>query len=263
MKRPKWQTEKKWALKRAATKRQTLPQEVERLFSGDWASCISYSTMTNKRLPDHLDESLCNAMTRSTLRRQQCSKMLEYAKTFGRLSPRMEGVFVDMVCEEMGGAYSWTGDAALKYCAYCPEVPEKLIAAIWSDVYSAINYAVLYGRRIPPDKEAEAVKAMDEKDFVSYCQNCFKGRAPEEVDEVIVGETDILLKYATDVLHGRLPGPLHSAMVMKSFEDPDDQNLRQYVGFLNLCEKKAMRVLEEEDGDMTVRQLLEKLRGMV
>lgn len=66
-----------------------------------------------------------------------------------------------------------------------------------------------------------------------YAKEVLHGRLPLEVENVFFGDSLYAAKYAFDVIRGfssvRLPEALHAFMVMKSFENPNDDNIRAYI----------------------------------
>lgn len=66
-----------------------------------------------------------------------------------------------------------------------------------------------------------------------YAKEVLRGRLPLEVEDVFFGDALFAAKYAFDVIRGFssviLPEALHAFMVMKSFENPDDENIRAYI----------------------------------
>lgn len=66
-----------------------------------------------------------------------------------------------------------------------------------------------------------------------YAKEVLRGRLPLEMEDVFFKDELFAAKYAFDVIRGfhsvRLPDALHAFMVMKSFERPDDENIRAYI----------------------------------
>lgn len=68
-----------------------------------------------------------------------------------------------------------------------------------------------------------------------YAKEVLKGRLPEHLEEVFskYNDSDHLSSYAFDVIRGfapcRLSDSLHAFMVMKSFQNPDDESIKEYM----------------------------------
>lgn len=64
---------------------------------------------------------------------------------------------------------------------------------------------------------------------VLYAEKVIQGRWPA-IEKWLVKSPRLMLKYADDVLKARLPDHLHTAMVMKSFEDTTNGFIKTYIG---------------------------------
>lgn len=66
-----------------------------------------------------------------------------------------------------------------------------------------------------------------------YAKEVLRGRLPSGMESVFFNDPYHAAKYAFDVIRGfapcRLPEELHTFMVMKSFESPDDENIKTYL----------------------------------
>lgn len=66
-----------------------------------------------------------------------------------------------------------------------------------------------------------------------YALEVLRGRLPRHLEDVFFKDTHYAAKYAFEVIRGfssvRLPDELHSFMVMKSFENPEDEDIRTYM----------------------------------
>jgi len=73
----------------------------------------------------------------------------------------------------------------------------------------------------------------DPKYAYLYAKEVLRGRLPLDMENVFFKDALWAAKYAFDVIRGfhsvRLPEALHAFMVMKSFERPDDENIRAYI----------------------------------
>jgi hypothetical protein len=66
-----------------------------------------------------------------------------------------------------------------------------------------------------------------------YAKEVLKGRLPSHLEQVFFRDTYHASKYAFEVIRGfascRLPDELHAYMVMKSFENPNNENIKVYM----------------------------------
>lgn len=66
-----------------------------------------------------------------------------------------------------------------------------------------------------------------------YAKEVIRGRLPAHMEKVFFKDPYWASKYAFDVIRGfapvKLPDDLHSFMVLKSFEDPDDDTIKAYI----------------------------------
>lgn len=73
----------------------------------------------------------------------------------------------------------------------------------------------------------------DAKSLVAYTIRFVKQRLPEHLEDVLVGDQVSASEYAFEVVRGfaspRLSDRLHSFMLMKSFQFPEDQHIKRYV----------------------------------
>lgn len=86
-------------------------------------------------------------------------------------------------------------------------------------------------KRLP--EELEATWAGGTHDLVDYARRWVRTRLPENLESVLIGDHKAAAKYAFEIVRGyadpRLPDNLHAFMLMKSFETPDDQEIKRYV----------------------------------
>lgn len=110
------------------------------------------------------------------------------------------------------------------------ELPEALENELSGDSRYLVLVAELRERRLPTHLE----DTIDDPSWAyKYAKVVLLGRLPAHLEKVFFKDTYWASKYAFDVIRGfasvRLPEDLHSFMVMKSFEDPDDDNIKIYI----------------------------------
>lgn len=70
-------------------------------------------------------------------------------------------------------------------------------------------------------------------DLVDYAVWVLKGRLPEHLEEHLHKNVFFAIKYGIEVMRNfsspRLPESLHNLVIMKSFENPDDDLIKNYV----------------------------------
>ena len=68
---------------------------------------------------------------------------------------------------------------------------------------------------------------------LEYARSVLRGRLPEKVEVVLQSDERCAVRYAFEVVRGfaspRLPDAVHSFLVMKSFEDPHNLEIRKYI----------------------------------
>ena len=154
--------------------------------------------------------------------------LVEYASVVGRLP------------EELENLLKGHGSQILLYFSRMNSISqpfnEQLVDSLAGDSESLLQYAQNYLRkRLPVHLE----KTMsDPKSLLNYAKNIVKGRLPEELENHFAKDYRLASDYAFNVIRAfacvRLPEVVHAAMVMKSFEIPDDLYIKRYV---TECEK--------------------------
>lgn len=262
--KPKWMTDKLWALRRARRKGR-LPEEVELLFLGDPEFCFRYSEAIRAKLPENLEESVCDQLERENTHddRVVVNWIISYRLAVGEITPRMQNIIVERLKDHVGSRYDWGVERALKYSSLCNnEIPEELERALWSNEYSAFKYAMQSGKRIPPDLEPEILsKFFDEDEVVSYSKKMFGGRLPPELERLLADMPEAALGYAREIMIGRLPEELHTAMIMKSFENNKavGQTVSEYLDFVKSTYNYTRSTLANFDRDATVEEVLKSI----
>lgn len=68
---------------------------------------------------------------------------------------------------------------------------------------------------------------------LDYASNVLRGRLPLEIEAHLLKDHKAAIKYAFQVIRGfapcRLPEEIHASIVMKSFEFPEDQDIKRYI----------------------------------
>jgi hypothetical protein len=262
--KPKWMTDKTWALRRS-NKKGRLPEEVELIFLGDPEFCFRYAEAIGTKLPDNLENSVCEKLEadQENHDRTIVNWIISYKQSIGEITARMQDILVTRLKSHVGSRYDWGVERALKYASLCNnEIPEDLERAIWSNEYSAFKYAMQSGRRIPADLEPEILsKFFDEDEVASYSRRMFNGRLPPELERLLADMPDAALVYAKEIIIGRLPEELHTAMIMKSFENNKGvgQTVSEYLDFVKSTYNYTRSTLANFDKNTTVEEVLKSI----
>ena len=274
---PKWMTDTKWAIRRA--KRKGRIKEAEYLFIGSLELCIDYLSAMRAcdpkaTLPKELEDSLVNPLEflESVLKEsssvgvntfmKKIDLFLRYALMTGQFSEKLEAAFIELLSVQPNDRYSRAADAGMSYAKICsPNIPDKLEKLLWDK--RALDYSILTGKRIPPEIEELKFKSMDSEEILMYAKAVFKGRFPQDLEEFLLGNVEACLYYAKNVVFGQLPEPLHTSIIMKSFENDEDEyesnQINQYVDFVEESKKYAINVLSNFDKNITIGEALDCL----
>jgi hypothetical protein len=150
-----------------------------------------------------------------------------YAMFVGPLGPELEALLApnhdSIVSYVINMKSKWAG--ASNGEEYAPAVVDELAG----DSRRLCRVAQSIGR-LPEHLE----NTIDEpRCALIYATDVLKGRLPRHLEDVFFKDTHYAAKYAFEVIRGfssaRLPDELHSFMVMKSFEKPDDEDIRTYM----------------------------------
>jgi hypothetical protein len=153
---------------------------------------------------------------------------VQYANVVGELPAELENLL------------KGHGPQVLKYANILSHIDKKisddLLDSIAGDSNSLFEYANSYLRkRLPVHLERTM---SDPKTLLNYARRIVRGRLPEELENHFANDYRFASEYAFEVIRGfacvRLPEVVHSAMVMKSFEIPNDSYIKRYI---SECEK--------------------------
>lgn len=142
---------------------------------------------------------------------------------------------VGKVDERLEGLLKSHPTPVIEYARMCHhrgfgEISEDLKNSI--KTYSSALYylAELYGKRLPVELE----DCFDDPRWAfQYSKEILRGRLPSHLESVFFKDTAYASRYAFEVIRGfapvKLPDDLHSFMIMKSFENPDDDYIKEYM----------------------------------
>jgi len=124
--------------------------------------------------------------------------------------------------------------AAFSYCAHLHymgiEVPDEVIDYMKGQSSLLVRWANCIESRLPKHLE----DSLDEpSQCLKYAKEILKGRLPSHLESVFFKDIYYATKYAFEVIRGfapvKLPDDLHAFVVMKSFEHPNDENIKVYM----------------------------------
>lgn len=146
-----------------------------------------------------------------------------YCWRVGKLEPRFENLLI-------GHPDSVIEYAKILKSKQLGEISEELKVSLKGVGRCLFQLAELYERRLPKELE----DTMEDPAFAyRYAKDILCGRLPSHLEPVFFKNTTYASKYAFDVIRGfapvKLPDDLHSFMIMKSFENPDDHNIKIYM----------------------------------
>lgn len=146
-----------------------------------------------------------------------------YARWSGRLDAEYENVlrpFHDNLFDYMKNLHGRDESA------------DHLLDSLAGDSRNLYRWAKLTNSRLPKHLEDTI---SDPRYAFLYSKELLLGRLPAHLEEVFFADAEgyYAAKYAFEVIRGfasvRLPEALHTFMVMKSFEDPENENVKAYV----------------------------------
>jgi hypothetical protein len=109
------------------------------------------------------------------------------------------------------------------------EIDPDLISTLAGDSKNLYRLSKSTGR-LPANLEDTI---SDPRWAFMYAKEVLLGRLPRHLEDVFFKDTAYAAKYAFEVIRGfspvKLPDELHAFMVMKSFEDPEDEDIRDYI----------------------------------
>lgn len=162
-----------------------------------------------------------------TTKREEPSVVASCIARYARWSGRLEGEY-----EEVLRPF---GDQLFEYMRnvhFKEQSAEHLLDWLSGDSRNLYKWAKLIDSRLPKHLEDTI---SDPRCAFLYSKEVLLGRLPSHLEEVFFADAEgyYAAKYAFEVIRGfasvRLPEALHSFMVMKSFEDPENENVKAYV----------------------------------
>lgn len=173
------------------------------------------------RLPERLERKIVEP-----------SSLADYSSRVGPLEPHLEEVILQ------------DGDATMKYIDTLHdnkvEISERYLRAMVGHDGHFVKLATQYLNGRLPDYLEESISSPEVA--LNYARHVVKGRLPAKVEEALQNDHRYAVKYAFEVIRGmadpRLPDTIHAFVVMKSFENPHDGEIRRYIQEVDRLSKK-------------------------
>lgn len=185
----------------------------------DWLKKNRYNENAPRRLPEDREEVFFNGKTDPV---QLSHIVVSYSSFVGRrLSPRFE----ELIVQSHQALFQyirlhWDND----------EGDPELLNNLKGDSRFLYHYATWKNRRLPKHLE----DSIEEPHYaLKYAKEVIRGRLPEHLEKVFFKSAEHASEYAFEVIRGfspiKLPDDLHAFMVMKSFEQPNDRSIKDYM----------------------------------
>lgn len=176
-----------------------------------------------ERLPEDREEVFITSKKEDPL--TIAINLATYASHIGeRLSPRLENIFKTSKAPQ--AVYSYC--CALKVNKL--EVPSEMVDLLQGNSGLLYRWACNTESRLPKHLEDSL---SDPSTCLKYAKEVLKGRLPSHLETVFFKDVYYATKYAFDVIRGfapvKLPDDLHNFVVMKSFEHPNDEDIKIYM----------------------------------
>lgn len=257
---PKWQTDPLWALRRAIRKGR-LSSDIEKVFIGNADICLRYAKeVIRGRLPDFLEEGILNAFKNKSTTYSDTNIrnwLFSYADVVGPLPDAFHNLLIKKCSENRPYRRN-----LVSYAKRFEVVPKELEDLIYADYNSALEYALATSKKLPEKVEKNIIKNCDDDDIVNYAKKIYKGRFPESLEKELADHPEMLYRYAKEIMFGQLPTFLHSAMVMKSFDEDDEWvkgTIKSYMNFVRRSNNYAINLLKNLDQNSKVSDVLADL----
>jgi hypothetical protein len=179
---------------------------------------FNWTRLEGRRLPPDREQAF--SRTKKEEPREVAACVAKYAGWVGRV-PEFEGLLVGH------------NDSVVSYIRTVrnkgDEVSSALVDSLAGDSRNLYRWAKDCGR-LPSHLE----DTISEPRFLFlYAKEVLRGRLPSHLEACFFGDSYHLARYAFDIIRGfapvRLPDELHTCMVMKSFEEPDNDHIRAYM----------------------------------
>jgi hypothetical protein len=178
-----------------------------------------FSGIGAKRLPEDREEVFFTSKESDI---KIAVNLVDYSMRVGPMPPRFEKLLLGK--PELVVRY-----AHILQTRYETNLSEELADSLLGNSKELVAYAGVVGR-LPKHLEDSL---REPRYCLSYAKNILESRLPKHLEDVFLGDAYYSSQYALKVIRGfasaRLPDSLHNFMVMKSFEDPGDEDIKEYM----------------------------------
>jgi hypothetical protein len=200
-----------------------LPEYLEDSITSS-SHCIKYAKeILQGRLPKHIEDRLFCSDAHANAR-----NFVQYATAVGPIE-ELEHILLF----QGGSDHIFQYEKILKNNKR--ELSQSMIDTFSGDNSALLKFARSTGKRLPKHLEDTL---DDPLTCLSYAQDVLKHRLPEHLELVFMKDHVLAYRYSMAVVRGmsspRLPEELHAFMLMKSFENPNDNQIKDYI---NNCER--------------------------
>ena len=186
-----------------------------------WFDKHGHGDLPNGRLPSEIEEVFFKSKEDAYVIAQNVA---DYAHYVGRLELRFEKLMVGHP------------DAAFNYLTNVRhdggELNPELLNTLKGHGGYLVQWSKIVASRLPPELE-DTLKDADARYAYQYAKEVLCGRLPEHLEDVFFKDETIAARYAFDVIRGfssvMLPEALHSFMILKSYENPNNSWVKSYV----------------------------------
>jgi hypothetical protein len=178
-----------------------------------------FSGIGAKRLPADREEVFFTSKESAL---QIASNLVEYSLRVGPMPPRFEKLL-------LGHSELVVKYARQLMMRHETKLSDELADSLLGNSRELLSYARVAGR-LPKHLEDSL---REPRYCLSYAKDILQSRLPKHLEDVFLGDAYHTSQYALKVVRGfasaLLPDSLHNFMVMKSFEDPSDEDIKQYM----------------------------------
>jgi hypothetical protein len=142
-----------------------------------------------------------------------------------RIKVRLEPRFEEVIKKDKNSLFSYIQSVK----AFSGETLTHLVEELKGDSNNLYRWACQAGRL--PEHLEKSISCP--RIAYLYAKNVLYGRLPEDMEDVFMTDVHHACKYAFEVIRGfapvKLPEKLHSYVLLKSFENPNNEIIKNYI----------------------------------
>jgi hypothetical protein len=193
---------------------------------------VDYAAAVHSRIPEMEDRILFSGAFHSDIVAMAAKNLVE------RLEPHGYGNFCEGSAahdQRIKNLIKASPEAVISYMEYVGRRGLKLDPefhpCLAGEGLRLSKLAEHLRKRLTP--ELEDTWTGSPQALVNYTTRWVRGRLPEHLEDVLIGDSHAASEYSFHVVRGfsdvRLSDKLHAFMVMKSFENPEDSEIKRYI----------------------------------